>query len=162
MEIKSRLKSENACYFSVHNRFSSSLLSENIRIMIHRTIILPFVLYGWETWSLTLRDESGLRVFENRVLRRIFNRKRDQVTGEWTRHNAELNNLQSSPNFILSDEIKKNEVGGACSKYVGFDRCLQDFDGEDRGTDGGIILKYIFKTWDGGVKWIDLAQNKDR
>jgi hypothetical protein len=62
---------------------------------------LPVVLYGCETWSLTLREEHRLRVFENRVLRRIFGPKRDEVTGEWRRlHNEELNDLYSSPNII--------------------------------------------------------------
>ena len=68
-EIKSRLKLGNACYYSVQN-LSSSLLSKTLKIKIYRTIILPVVLYGCETWSLTLREESRLRVFENRVLRR--------------------------------------------------------------------------------------------
>ena len=63
--------------------FSTSLLPKNIKIKIYRTIILPVVLYGRETWSLTLREERGLRVFENRVLRRIFGPKKDGVTGEW-------------------------------------------------------------------------------
>jgi hypothetical protein len=58
-------------------------LSKNIKIRIHKTIILPVVLYGWETWSLTLREEHRLREFENRVLRRIFGPKRDEVTGHW-------------------------------------------------------------------------------
>ena len=62
---------------------SSSLLSENIKIKIYRTIILPVVVYGCETWSLTLREESRLRVFENRVLRGIFGPKRDEVMGDW-------------------------------------------------------------------------------
>jgi hypothetical protein len=79
-EIKSRLKSGNACYHSVQNLMSSSLLSQNLKIKIYRTIILPLVLYGCETWSLTLREERRLRVFENRVLR-IFGPKRDEVTG---------------------------------------------------------------------------------
>jgi hypothetical protein len=70
-EIKSRLKSGNACY-TVQKLLSSSLLSKNVKIKIHKTIILPVVLYGCETWSLTLREECMLRVFENRVLRRIF------------------------------------------------------------------------------------------
>ena len=61
---------------------SSSLLSKNLKIKIYRTIILPAVLYGCETWSLTLREEHRLRVFENRVLRRIFWPRRDEVTGE--------------------------------------------------------------------------------
>jgi hypothetical protein len=81
-EIKSRLKSGNACYHSVQNLLSSSLLSKNVKIKIYRSIILPVVLYGCESWSLTLREECRLRVFENEVLRRIFGHKRDEVTGE--------------------------------------------------------------------------------
>jgi len=77
-EIKSRLKSGNACYHSVQNLLSSSLLSKNLKIKIYGTIILPVVLYGHETWSLTLREKRRLRVFENRVLRRIFGPKRDK------------------------------------------------------------------------------------
>jgi len=77
-EIKSRLKSGNACYHSVQNLLSSSLLSKNLKIKIYGTIILPVVLYGCETWSLTLREKRRLRVFENRVLRRIFGPKRDK------------------------------------------------------------------------------------
>jgi len=89
-EIKSRLKSGNACYHLVQNLLSSSLLSKNVNTRIYRTIILP-VVYGCETWSLTLREECRLRVFENRVLRRIFGPKRDKVTGEWRKlHNEEL------------------------------------------------------------------------
>jgi len=71
-EIKSRLKSGNACYHSVQNRLSSSLLSKHLKIKIYRTIILPVVLYACETRSLTLREGPRLRVFENRVLRRIL------------------------------------------------------------------------------------------
>ena len=71
-EIKSRLKSGNACYHSVQNLLSSNLLPQNIKIRIYRTVILPVVLYGCETWSLTLREERRLRAFENRVLRRVF------------------------------------------------------------------------------------------
>jgi hypothetical protein len=70
-EIKSRLKSENACYHSVQNILSSSFQSKHLKIKIYRTIILSDVLYGWETWSLTLREERRLRVSENRVLRRV-------------------------------------------------------------------------------------------
>jgi len=81
-EIKGKLKSGNACYHSVQNRLSSSLLSKNLQIKIYRTIILPFVLYGFETWSLTVREERRLRFFENRVLRKIFGPKKDEVIGE--------------------------------------------------------------------------------
>jgi hypothetical protein len=95
-EIKSRLKSGNACYHSVQNVLSCTLLSKNTKIRVYRTIILPVVLYGCETWSLTLREEQILRVFNNRVLRRIFGPKRDEATGEWRRlHNEELNDLYS-------------------------------------------------------------------
>jgi len=77
------------------------LLSKNLKIKIYRTIVLPVVLYGCETWSLTLREERKLRVFENMVLRRIFGPTRDEVTWEWWRlHNEELNDLYSSPNIV--------------------------------------------------------------
>ena len=80
-EIKSRLKVGNASYYSVQNLLSSRLLSKMLKIKIYRTIILPVVLYGCETWSLILREERRLSVFENRVLRRVFGPKRDEVTG---------------------------------------------------------------------------------
>ena len=100
-EIKSRLRSGNACYHSVQNLLSFRLLCKNLKINISRTIILPVVLYGCETWSLTLREERKLRVFENMVLRRIFGPKRDEVKGEWRRlHNEELNDLYSSPSVV--------------------------------------------------------------
>ena len=91
----------NACYQSVQNLLSSSLLSKNLKIKIYRTVILPVFLYGCETWSLTLREEHRLWVFENRVLRRIFGPKRDGVTGEWKKlHNEELNDLYCSSNIL--------------------------------------------------------------
>jgi len=93
-EIKSRLRSRNACYHSVQNLLSSRLLSKNLKFKIYRTIILPVLLYGCETWSLTLREERKLMLFENMVLRRIFGPRRDEVMGEWRRmHNEELNDL---------------------------------------------------------------------
>ena len=80
---------------------SSSLLSTNLKIKIHRTIILPVVLYGCGTWSLTSREDHRLRVFENRVLRRMFGPKRGEVRGEWRKlYNGELKNLYCSPNIV--------------------------------------------------------------
>ena len=80
-EIKSRLKSGNACYHSVLNLLSSSLLSKKLKIKIYSTIILSVFLYGCNTWSLTLREERRLRVFESRVLRRIFGRRKKRCQG---------------------------------------------------------------------------------
>ena len=93
-EIKSRLRLGNACYHSVQNLLSSSLLSKNLKIKIYRSIILTVVLYGCETWSLILREERRLREFENRVLRGIFGPKRDDLTREWRKlQKEELNDL---------------------------------------------------------------------
>ena len=79
----------------------SVFLSKNLKIKTYRTIILSVVLYGCETWSLTLREERRLRVFENRVLRRIFRFMRDEVKKEWRKlHNEELHDLYSSPNIV--------------------------------------------------------------
>jgi hypothetical protein len=100
-EIKMRLKSGNACYHSILTFLSSYLLPKYVKIRIYKIIILPVVLYGCETWSLTVREEHKLRVFENRVLRRIFGLKRDEVTGGWGKlHNEELHDLYSSPSII--------------------------------------------------------------
>ena len=86
----------NACYYSVQNLLSSSLLSRKLNIQTYRTIILPVVLYVCETWSVTLREERRLRVFENMVLRREFGPKRDEVTGGWRKlHKEELSDLYS-------------------------------------------------------------------
>src|SRR5215469_1555364 len=91
---------------------SSRLLSRNVKINIYRTIILPVVLYGCETLSLTLREERRLRVFENRVLRRVFGPKRDEVTGEWRKlHNEEPNDLYSLPNIVRV--VKSRRIGWA-------------------------------------------------
>jgi hypothetical protein len=81
-KIKRRLNSDNDYYNSGQKPLSSRLPSKNLKIRIYKTIMLPVVLYGYETWSLTLREEHRLRVFDSRVLRRIFGPKRDEVT-DW-------------------------------------------------------------------------------
>ena len=87
---------------------TSVLVSKNIKIKIYRSITLPLVLYGCETWSLTLREECRSRVFENGVLRRIFGRKRDALTGEWRElHNEELNDLYCSPKIVRVTKSKR-------------------------------------------------------
>jgi hypothetical protein len=92
-EIKKRLNSGNACYYSVQNLLFSSLISKNLKIKIYKTVILPVVLYGCETWPFTLREEHRLRVFENRMLRKIFRPKREE-DGSWRKlHNDELHSL---------------------------------------------------------------------
>ena len=114
----------------MQNLLSSSLLSKNLKIEIYRTIILSIVLYGCETWSLTLREEHRLRVFENRVLRRIFGPKKDGVTGEWRKlHNEELNDLYSSPNILRVIKSRRRD-GRGIGMYGGGVRCAQSFGGE--------------------------------
>ena len=82
-----------------------------MKIKIYKTIVLPVVLYGCETWSLTLREGRRVRVFENRVVRRIYGPKRDEVTGKWLRvYNEELNNLYSSTNIVRV--INREELNG--------------------------------------------------
>ncbi|CAH1397560.1 unnamed protein product [Nezara viridula] len=109
-------QTENACYFSVTKVLSSRLLFRNLKIRIFKTIILPTVVYGCETWPLTLRDEQRLKVFENKVLRRIFGPKKDELTGEFRRlHNAELRELY--PGNII-EVISSRRIKWAC-KVVG-------------------------------------------
>jgi hypothetical protein len=128
-EIKSRLNSGNVCCYSLQNLLSFCLISKNLKIKIHITIILPVVLYGCETWSLTLRKEHRLRVFENVVLRKIFGPKRE-VEGSWRKlHNDELHSLYASPNIVrviksrrmrwVEHVARMGEERGVCSVLVG-------------------------------------------
>jgi hypothetical protein len=170
-ELNFELKSGNACYHSVHNLLSSSLLPKNVKIKTYKTKILPVVLYGCETWSLTLREECRLRVFDNRVLRRIFGPKRDEVTGEWRRlHSEELYDFHSSPNIIQVIKSRRlrwarhvarmGEVSGAYRVWWGDLREERHL--KNPGVDGRIILKLVMENFDGGLGWIDLAQSKNR
>ena len=145
---------------------------KNLKIKIYRTIILPVVLYGCETWSLTLREERRLRVFEYRVLRRIFGPRRDEVTGEWRKlHNEELNNLYSLPNIVRVVKSRIMRLTGNVARV-----------GEGRGVCRALLGKPEGKKplerprhrWEDNIKmdlqevecrfmdWIELAQDRGR
>jgi hypothetical protein len=107
---------------------SSCLLSRNVKVKIYKTIILPVVLYGYETWSPILRKEHRLRVLENRVLRRIFVPKRDEVIGDWRKlHNEELHILYSCPNIIRRRRMR---WAGHVARMG--EECVQGVDGKAR------------------------------
>ena len=102
----------------MQNLLSSSLLSKNLKIKIYGTTISPVVLYGCETWSLTLR------VFENRVLRRIFGPKRDEITGEWRKlHNEELNNLYYSHSIVRVIKSRRMRWAGHVARMGRGEAC---------------------------------------
>src|SRR5215475_1528520 len=125
-EIKSSLNLGNACYHSVQNLLSSRLLSKNLKINIFRIIILSVVLYGCETWSLTLREKHRLRVFENRVLRRVFGPKRDEVIGEWRKlHNEELKVLYSSPSIVQVVKSRRMRWAGHVARMGRREGCTR-------------------------------------
>ncbi|KAJ4450954.1 hypothetical protein ANN_02389 [Periplaneta americana] len=131
---------------------TTSLLSKNLKVRIYKTVILPVVLYGCETWTLTLREEHRLRVFENKALRKIFGAKRDEVTEEWRKlHNAELHALYSSPDIIRNIKSRRLRWAGHVA-LMGESRNAyrvlvgrpeeKDLCGR-RDVDGRIILKWI-------------------
>jgi hypothetical protein len=113
-KIKWRLNSSNVCFHSVQSLLSSRLLTKNVKITLYTTTVLAVVLYGCETWSLTLREEHRLRVFEVRALRRIFGLKRSEVVGRWREL---LHTLYASPNVI--GLVKHDDMGGARSTNGG-------------------------------------------
>ncbi|KAJ4440904.1 hypothetical protein ANN_10751 [Periplaneta americana] len=171
-EIKHRINMGNACYYSAEKLLSSSLLSKNLRVRIYKTVTLPVVLYGCETWTLTLREEQRLRVFENTVLRKIFGAKRDEVTGEWRKlHNTELHALHSSPDIIRNIKSRRLRWAGHVARM-----------GESRNTyrvlvgrpEGKRLLWRQRRRWEDNIEtdlrevgcdngeWIDLAQDMDQ
>ena len=154
------------------NLSSSRLLSKNLKISIYRTIILPVDLYGRETWSLTLWEERRLRVFENKVLRRIFGPTRDEVTREWRKlHNEEINDLYSSPNIVRVIKSRRmrraghvarmGEERGAYSVLVGKSEGKRPL-GRQRHRWVDNIRMDLQEVGCGYVDWIGLAQDRDR
>ena len=131
----------------MQNLLSSRLQPKNLKFKIYRTIILPVVLYGCETWSLTLREERKLRVFENMVLRRIFGPRRVEVMGEWRRlHNVELNDLYCSPNIVRVIKSRRMRWAGHVARM-----------GEERGVYRFLVGKPEGKRplWRPRRRWVD-------
>jgi len=148
------------------------MLSKSLKIKIYRTIILPVVLYGCETWLLTLREERKLRVFENMVLRRIFRPRRDEVKGEWRRlHNEELNDLYSSPNIVRVIKPRRmrwaghvphmDEERGVYRVLVGKPEGRRTLGRRRRRWVDNIRLD-LQEVGCGYMDWIGLAQDRDR
>jgi hypothetical protein len=171
-EIKSTINSGNACYHPVQSLLSFYLLSRNVKVKIYKTIILPAVLCGCETWSLTLREDHRLRVFENRAPRRIFGPKRDEVTGEWRKlHSEELHTLNSSSDIIRQIKSRRMRWAGHVA-HVGVERKLYKVlvakpEGKRplrrpryRWEDG--IRMDLGKIGFGVVNWIPLTQDRDQ
>jgi hypothetical protein len=139
-------------------------------IRVYRTIILPVVLYGCETWSLTLTEEQRLKVFENRVLSRIFGPKRNEETRDWRRlYNEELNDLYSTPNIIRVIKSRRirwaghvarmGEKRGAYRILVGRPEGRRPLGRPRRRWEDNIKMDLEEVRW--GMDWIELAQDRD-
>ena len=155
----------------MQNLLSSRLISKNLKIKIYRTIILPVVFYGCETWSLTMREEHRLRVFENRVLRRVFGPKRDEVTGKWRKlRNEELNDLYFLPSIVRVVKSRRMRWAGHVARLGGVERCAQGLVGK---PEGKRPLGRPRHRWEDNIKidlqefgggrgnWMELAQDRD-
>jgi hypothetical protein len=124
-EIKRRLNSGNACYHSVQTLLSFHLLSKNVKVRIYSTIILPVVLHGCESWSLTVREEHKLRLLKTRLLRRILGPIKDGVTGGWRKlYNVEIHNLYSSPRIIRIINSRRMWWAGHVARMGGRGTCM--------------------------------------
>jgi hypothetical protein len=144
------------------------LLLKNLKIRIYKTIILSVVLYRCETWSLTLREERRLRVFENRVLKRIFGPRRDEVTGEWRKlHCQELRDLCSSPSIIRIMKARRMRWAGHVARMgekrnahrlVGKPEAKRPLGRPRRRWVDNIRMDLVEVGW-GDLDWIGLAQD---
>jgi hypothetical protein len=148
------------------------LLSKNLKIKIYRTIILPMVLYGCETWLLTLREERRLRVFANRVLGRVFGPKRVEVRGEWRKlHNEELSDIYSLPNIVRVVKLRRMRWAGHVARMVEYSGVYRVLVGK---PEGKRPLGRPRRRWEDNIKidlqevggghgdWMKLAQDRDR
>ncbi|KAJ4447220.1 hypothetical protein ANN_09222 [Periplaneta americana] len=162
----------NACYYSVEKLLLSSLLSKNLKVRIYKTLMLPVVLYDCETWTFTLREEQRLRVFENKVLRKIFGAKRDEVAGEWRKlHNVELHALYSSPDIIRNIKSRRLRWAGHVTRMDESRNAYRVLVGRPEGKSplGRPRLR-----WEDNIKmdlmevgyddsdWINLAQDREQ
>ena len=154
-------KEKNKIFWIKNSKF-------HLKIKIYRTIILPAVLYGCETWSLTLKEERRLRVFENRVLRRVFGPKSNEVTGELRKlHNEELSDLYSLPNIVRVVKSRRMRWVGHVAR-MGVYRVLA------RKPDGKRPMGRPRRRWEDNIKmdlqkvggscgdWMELAQDSER
>jgi hypothetical protein len=127
-------------------------LSRNLKVKRYKTIILPVVLYGCETWSVILREEHRLRVYENRVLREIFGPKKDEVTGEWRKlHDGELHNLCSSQHIIRQIKSRRMRWAGHVARMGGWRNVYRVLVGNPEGKRS---LGRPRRRWELGSKWI--------
>jgi hypothetical protein len=149
---------------------SSRILSENLKIKIYKTIIFPVVLYACETWSLTLREECRLRVFENRILRRIFGAKREE-NGEWRRlHNEELHSLYRSTNIVRAIKsirlrwtglVARMEEVRSAFKILTVKPTGKRPVGRPRRRWEDNIIMYLEEIGINAGNWVDSAQDRD-
>ncbi|KAJ4435792.1 hypothetical protein ANN_18411 [Periplaneta americana] len=159
---------------AIENLKSTSLQSavQNLKVRIYKTVILPVLLYGCETWTLTLREEHRLRVFENKVLRKIFGAKRDEVTGEWRKlHNTELHALYSSPDIIRNLKSRRLRWAGHVARMGESRNAYRVLVGR---PEGKRPLGRPRRRWEDNIKmdlrevgyddrdWLNLAQDRDR
>ncbi|KAJ4436886.1 hypothetical protein ANN_17018 [Periplaneta americana] len=177
-EIAKELKTFNEgefikrCLIILADELCPHLLSKNLKVRIYKTVILPVVLCGCETWTLTLREEHRLRVFENKVLRKIFGAKRDEVTGEWRKlHNTELHALYSSPDIIRNIKFRRLRWAGHVARMGESRNAYRVLVGR---PEGKRPLGRPRRRWEDNIKmdlrevryddrdWINLAQDRDQ